>query len=64
MIYDIPAPEISPRFTLEDIHKIREWNYERLKDATLEEWRVDTARRGEEAMKKWGMHYGVNEPRV
>jgi len=37
MIHDIPMPEISPDFTIEDIHKIREWNYERLKDATLEE---------------------------
>lgn len=37
MIHDIPAPKISPDFTIDDIHKIREWNYERLKDATLEE---------------------------
>ncbi len=47
MIYDIPKPEISPAFTVEDIHKIREWDYERLKDATLEERRVDTERRAE-----------------
>jgi hypothetical protein len=37
MIYDIPKPEISPSFTIEDIHKIREWNYERTKDATFAE---------------------------
>lgn len=37
MIHDIPMPVISPDFTIEDIHKIREWNYARLKDATVEE---------------------------
>ena len=35
--YDIPMPELSPNFTVDDIHKIREWNYERMKDATVEE---------------------------
>lgn len=28
---------ISPDFTIEDIHKIREHNYERTKDMTIEE---------------------------
>ena len=37
MIHDIPKPEISPNFTIEDIHKIREWHYECLKDATIKE---------------------------
>jgi hypothetical protein len=37
MIHDIPVPEISPAFTVDDIHKIREWNYERLKEAKTEE---------------------------
>ena len=37
MIHDIPKPPISPAFTIEDIHKIREWHYERLKDATPED---------------------------
>ena len=45
MIYDIPLPEISPAFTIEDIHKIREWNYERCRDATTAEI-VDDIRRG------------------
>jgi hypothetical protein len=35
--YDIPKPELSPDFTIDDIHKIREWHYEILKDATIEE---------------------------
>jgi len=37
MIHNIPEPDISPDFTIDDIHKIREYNYERLKDATHEE---------------------------
>jgi hypothetical protein len=40
MIHNIPKPDISPYFTVEDIHKIREWNYERFKDATIEERRA------------------------
>lgn len=30
-------PIISPDFTIEDIHKIREYNYEYTKDMTIEE---------------------------
>lgn len=55
MIHNVPKPEISPNFTIEDIHKIREWNYERLKDATREERRADTKRRTEEALKILGL---------
>jgi len=55
MIHEITKPEISPDFTIEDIHKIREWSYERLKDATLEERRADTARRTEEAVRRMGL---------
>ena len=47
MIHDIPKPEISPAFTIEDIHKIRAWDYERLKDATREEYNADTEHRAE-----------------
>ena len=39
MIHNIPEPLISSDFTIDDIHKIREWNYEKLKDATPEERR-------------------------
>ena len=58
MIHDIPKPEISPAFTIEDIHKIREWDYERLKDATPEEYKADTERRAEEARKRLGLSSG------
>jgi len=37
MIHNIPKPDTSPDFTIDDIHKIREWNYEKLKDATPDE---------------------------
>jgi len=47
MIHDIPKPNISPAFTIDDIHKIREWDYERLKDATPEERHADTEYRAE-----------------
>lgn len=54
MIRDIPKPEISPAFTVDDIHKIREWNYERLRDATPEERRADYKRRADEARRFLG----------
>ena len=51
MIHDISKPEISSLFTIEDIHKIRLWHYERLKDATPEERRADTERRAAEGRR-------------
>ena len=52
---NVPLPKISPNFTIEDIHKIREWNYECQKDMTPAERVADTAQRGEEALKKLGL---------
>jgi uncharacterized protein YpbB len=52
MIHDIPKPDISPNFTIDDIHKIREWNYERLKDATIEEHLADINKGAEEGLKQ------------
>ena len=62
MIHDIPKPKISPAFTIEDIHKIREWDYERLKDATPEERRADTERRAAEFRKRLDSAPGLNMP--
>jgi hypothetical protein len=62
MIHDVPKPEISGAFTVKDIHKIREWDYERLKDATPEEYRADTERRAEDARKRFGLRTGLNVP--
>ena len=39
MIHRLPEPELSPNFTVEDIRKVRTYNYEVLKDATPEERR-------------------------
>jgi hypothetical protein len=49
VIHDIPKPKISPNFTIDDIHKIREWHNERLKDATIEERLADIKRRDAKA---------------
>ena len=38
----IPMPEISDDFTVDDIHKIREWNYEHRKNMTDDEITADT----------------------
>jgi hypothetical protein len=51
MIHDIPKPDISPAFTVDDIHKIREWHYERLKDATPEERSADTESRADKTRR-------------
>lgn len=59
MIHDIPKPEISPNFTIEDIHIIRAWNYERLRDATVEERIEDNRHRAAEAMASMSTRVGV-----
>jgi hypothetical protein len=45
---NIPKPEISPDFTIEDIHKIREWHYECRKGMSTEEVIEHINRRGRE----------------
>ena len=45
---EIPKPDISPDFTLEDIRKIREWNSERYKSMTPQEIVEDTRKGAEE----------------
>ena len=62
MIHDIPKPEISPAFTIKDIHLIREWEYERLKDATPEECRTDIEERTDEIRIVFGLVPGLNIP--
>ena len=41
MMTNIPKPDISPAFTIDDIHKIREWNYERRKGMSKQEMMDD-----------------------
>jgi len=50
MIHEVKKPEISPTFTIADIHKIREWHYEQLKDATVQE-RLNFYNRGIESVQ-------------
>jgi broad specificity phosphatase PhoE len=45
MIHNVPKPDLSSDFTIDDIHKIREWHYERLKDATVDERLADIQKR-------------------
>jgi hypothetical protein len=52
---NIPKPTITPNFTINDIHKIREWNYECQRDIIPEERVTDTARRGKEALARLGL---------
>ena len=49
---DNTTPKISPNFTVEDIHKIREWNYERRKDMTTEEIITDTQKGANELLEQ------------
>ena len=49
---NIPKPNLSPDFTIDDIHKIRAWNYERWKDATPDEIIADIEQRAAEARNK------------
>jgi len=44
---DIPEPEISPAFTMEDIHKVRAWIHEKRKRMSPEEFREDSRRSAE-----------------
>jgi hypothetical protein len=53
--YDIPRPKLSPDFTIDDIHKIREWNYERTKDASDEEYLSYAKKQTEQAMESMGV---------
>lgn len=47
----LAKPVISPDFTIEDIHKIREYHYELTKDMTTQE-RIDFYNKGGRAFLK------------
>jgi hypothetical protein len=48
----IPKPIISDQFTLEDIRKIRDYNYEITKDMTYEEYKAHLDRETAPIMEK------------
>jgi hypothetical protein len=64
MRHDLPEPAISPDFTIEDIHRIREWNYECQKGMTPAERAEDTARLGEDALSRLGLSGTVKRLRA
>jgi len=45
---DIPEPEVSPAFTVEDIHRVREWQHEKRKGMTPQEICEDTRKGAEQ----------------
>lgn len=55
MIDVLEKPIISKEFTIDDIHKIREYNYEITKDMTIEERINYINKRGKEAAIKHGL---------
>lgn len=48
MMNSIPKPDISPDFTIDDIHKIREWHYDSRIGMTRQEVIDHINRRGDE----------------
>jgi len=48
----VPKLDISPNFTIEDIHKIRVYNYEMTKDMTATERRAYYKKGAENAKKR------------
>jgi hypothetical protein len=61
MLHQIPKPNISDNFTLEDIRKIRAWHHEILKDATREERRA-FYKRGSQDYEKYVAELGKKKP--
>ena len=45
-------PEISSDFTIDDIHKIRAFNYERRKNMTFDEYKKDVQKSAAESLKR------------
>jgi hypothetical protein len=55
MMINIPKPEISPSFTVEDIRSLRSW-YDAIQEGMTPAERVaDMARRGEDALRRLGL---------
>lgn len=54
----IEKPILSPNFTIEDIHKLREYNYEMTKDMSPEERRNYYNERG------WAFQREIEEARL
>ena len=55
-------PILSPNFTIEDIHKLREYNYERTKDMTVAEKVAYYNNSGKEAEREIERRRVLKEP--
>jgi hypothetical protein len=52
---NIPKPDISPNFTVDDIRNLRKW-YDAIQEGMTATEKVDDmARRGEEALRRFGL---------
>ena len=51
----IEKPKLSSNFTIDDIHKIREYNYECTKNMNREELMEYNEKKASEAMKELGL---------
>ena len=50
---NIKKPKLSPNFTIDDIHKIREYNYEITKDYTTDELIAYYKNKADQITKKY-----------
>jgi hypothetical protein len=53
-MHNIPMSAVGPDFTIEAIHKIRGWIYERLRDATIQRQFGEIQRQAEPGIKTIG----------
>lgn len=60
----IPNPQISADFTVDDIHKIREWHYEITKDMSPDEHRAFYNDGALEILKELGMEANIITPQA
>ncbi|MBO4728854.1 MAG: hypothetical protein J5631_10575 [Spirochaetaceae bacterium] len=52
-------PDISPDFTIDDIHKIREYNYEQTKNLSVEEQSAYYKDKAEQFLKEAGIQPNI-----
>jgi len=51
--------KLSPNFTIDDIHKIREWDYENFKNSSKKEWISYINKSADEARTNSGLKFEV-----
>jgi hypothetical protein len=53
--------KISPNFTIDDIHKIREWDYQNFKNSSTKEWISYINKSAKETRKNSGLKFEIND---